>query len=150
MARSDFYGDKLLTNQGDILKSLKEGLKTKKPIVIFNQKEINDPLTRVCIAGLIMQELFRENKINKKERLLVLEEAHNFAPERVYGDISAGKDNLALVMTSKIASEGRKFNLGLITITQRPAQVSKYVLSQVNHPALEMRGLTLGSGYPKS
>ena len=35
-------------------------------------------------------------------------------------------------MARKIASEGRKFNLGLLIITQRPAQVSKYVLSQAN------------------
>jgi len=128
----EFYGENPLTNQEKVLKSLEKALKSTKPIVIFNLKEINDPLTRVNIAGLIIQELFRNNKLTKKERLLVLEEAHNFAPERAYGDISAGKDNLALVMARKIASEGRKFNLGLITITQRPAQVSKYVLSQMN------------------
>jgi len=63
---------------------------------------------------------------------LVLEEAHSFAPETAYGDVSAGKDNLSLTFARKIASEGRKFNLGLVVITQRPAQVSKYVLSQAN------------------
>jgi DNA helicase HerA-like ATPase len=100
--------------------------------VVFNLRNISDALTRVNLGGLIMQELFRQNKLTKKERLLVLEEAHNFAPERAYGDVSAGKDNLALVMARKIASEGRKFNLGLITVTQRPAQVSKYILAQMN------------------
>ena len=128
----EFYGSNTLTNQNEIIGLLLQGLENSKPIVIFNLKEINDALTRVNIAGLIMQELFRNNKSTKKERLLVLEEAHNFAPEKAYGDVSAGKDNLALVMARKIASEGRKFNLGLVTITQRPAQVSKYVLAQMN------------------
>jgi DNA helicase HerA-like ATPase len=83
-----------------------------------------------------MQELFVQNKENSRERLIVLEEAHNFAPEGSYGDVSAGKDNLALTMARKISSEGRKFNLGLVVITQRPAQVSKYVLSQANTQAM--------------
>ena len=33
---------------------------------------------------------------------------------------------------TKIASEGRKFNLGLVTITQRPTNVTKYLISQSN------------------
>jgi DNA helicase HerA-like ATPase len=35
-------------------------------------------------------------------------------------------------MARKIASEGRKLRLGLLTITRRPEQVSKYVISQMN------------------
>jgi energy-coupling factor transporter ATP-binding protein EcfA2 len=127
-----FYGEKALSNQGEDIELILRGLESSRPIVVFNLRNISDALTRVNLAGLIMQELFRENKLIKRERLLVLEEAHNFAPERAYGDVSAGKDNLALVMARKIASEGRKFNLGLVTITQRPAQVSKYILAQMN------------------
>lgn len=44
--------------------------------------------------------------------------------------------NLSYLMTRKIATEGRKFNLGLIAITQRPANISKYVLSQLNTQAV--------------
>jgi DNA helicase HerA-like ATPase len=39
-------------------------------------------------------------------------------------------------MSRKIAAEGRKFGIGLVTITQRPAQVSKYVLAQMNTQAM--------------
>ncbi|MCX7738423.1 MAG: ATP-binding protein [Hydrogenothermaceae bacterium] len=64
---------------------------------------------------------------------MVIEEAQNFAPERAYaGSTSAGKDNLSLATLQRIATEGRKFDIGLLIITQRPAQVSKYVLSQMN------------------
>ncbi|WP_025209087.1 helicase HerA domain-containing protein [Hippea sp. KM1] len=132
------YGkeEKIISNQVNVYKSLKEGLNSSKSIVIFDFSKITDPKTRVNLAGLIMQELFFKNRETKENRLLVLEEAHNFAPEGSYGDISSGKDNLALTMARKIASEGRKFNLGLLIVTQRPAQVSKYVLSQANTQAM--------------
>ncbi len=126
------YGKELITNQKEIYEELLKSINTNQKVIIFDFSQITSPRTRVNLAGLIMQELFKQNKLDKKERLIVLEEAHNFAPESSYGDVSAGKDNLALTMARKIASEGRKFNLGLIVITQRPAQVSKYVLSQAN------------------
>jgi len=122
----------LIENQPEVYRKLKEGLNSQSRVVIFDFSNITEPKSRVNLAGLIMQELFFRNKESKKERLLVLEEAHSFAPETAYGDVSAGKDNLSLTFARKIASEGRKFNLGLVVITQRPAQVSKYVLSQAN------------------
>jgi len=130
------WGSDVLSRQPETVEKIKAGLESDKSMVIFNLKHITDSQTRVNIAGLIMQELFNENKRTLKKRIVVLEEAHNFAPERGYGDVSSGRDNLALNMARKIASEGRKFNLGLITITQRPAQVSKYVLSQMNTQAM--------------
>jgi hypothetical protein len=55
---------------------------------------------------------------------LVLEEAHNFCPERSFGETTASKT------IRTIASEGRKFGLGLCVITQRPARLDKSVVSQ--------------------
>jgi len=65
-----------------------------------------------------------------KDTLFIIEEAHNFAPE------GGGRNNPAARVIQKIASEGRKFNLGLIVVTQRPAQVSKGVLSQCSTQAI--------------
>ena len=132
----DILGENIITNQKEICESMQLALNSGKKLIIFNFSYIGDSRTRVNIAGLIMQELFNQNKEHRKERVLVLEEAHSFAPEVSYGDVSAGKDNLALIMARKIASEGRKFNIGLVVITQRPAQVSKYVLSQANTQAM--------------
>jgi len=120
------------SSQPSLLGKISRGLNSSKRVVIFDFKEVSDADTRVNAAGLIAQELFERAKRDRKKRFLVLEEAHNFAPEKGFGDSSAGRDNLALVMARKIASEGRKFNLGLAVITQRPAQVSKFVLSQTN------------------
>jgi len=133
---AEFFGKDVLKTQVKTYKLLTNAVNSSNQVVIFNFSRITDPATRVNLAGLAMQELFVQNKEHCKERLIVLEEAHNFAPEGSYGDVSAGKDNLALTMARKIASEGRKFNLRLIVITQRPAQVSKYVLSQANTQAM--------------
>jgi len=130
------FGERILKTQVRTHNLLTSAIRSSKKVVIFNFSRITDPVTRVNLAGLAMQELFVQNKENSRERLIVLEEAHNFAPEGSYGDVSAGKDNLALTMARKIASEGRKFNLGLVVISQRPAQVSKYVLSQANTQAM--------------
>ena len=130
------FGENILKSQKDTYTFLEDAVNSSNRIVILNFSRITDPATRVNLAGLVMQELFEKNKKDKKERIVVLEEAHNFAPESSYGDVSAGRNNLALTMARKIASEGRKFNLGLIVITQRPAQVSKYVLSQANTQAM--------------
>src|SRR5881275_3672792 len=56
--------------------------------------------------------------------MLVVEEAHNFCPQ--VGQVASSK------VFRTLASEGRKFGLGLVIITQRPAKVDKNVLSQCN------------------
>jgi hypothetical protein len=58
--------------------------------------------------------------------MLVLEEAHNFCPEKGFG----GTVSSDILRT--IASEGRKFGLGLMVVSQRPARVDKNILSQCN------------------
>ncbi len=58
--------------------------------------------------------------------LMVLEEAHNYAPEQSFGKA------LSNDILRKIASEGRKFGLGIGVISQRPARIDKNVLSQAN------------------
>src|SRR2546426_10742011 len=56
--------------------------------------------------------------------MLVVEEAHNYCPQ--VGQVASSK------IFRTIASEGRKFGLGLIIVTQRAAKVDKNVLSQCN------------------
>ena len=56
--------------------------------------------------------------------MLVVEEAHNYAPEKGFSK------TLSSDILRTIASEGRKFGLGMMVISQRPARVDKNVLSQ--------------------
>ncbi len=60
--------------------------------------------------------------------LLLLEEAHNFAPTRA----NTSAENRAIATTKQIAQEGRKFGVGLILISQRPSRLDETTLSQCN------------------
>jgi len=91
---------------------------------IINFKGI-DPEIQEIIVYKLTKDLFELRKQNKiPPFFLVVEEAHNYCPERSFGEKKSSK----IIRT--IASEGRKFGLGLCVISQRPARVDKSVLSQ--------------------
>jgi uncharacterized protein len=60
--------------------------------------------------------------------LLLLEEAHNFAP----GKAETAAEKAAIEVTRQIAQEGRKFQLGMILISQRPGRLDETTLSMCN------------------
>lgn len=57
---------------------------------------------------------------------IILEEAHNLAPGRDFGS------SMSSSIIDRIASEGRKFGIFLLVVTQRPNKISSNVLSQCN------------------
>lgn len=126
------YGKDAVSNQKEILNLIKNALNTKEKFVIFNFEKLEDLSSKINITGILLKEIFKFSKKNSGRYTVVLEEAQNFAPEKTATDVPASSENLAYTMAKKIAMEGRKFNLGLIAITQRPANISKYVLSQLN------------------
>ncbi len=126
------YGEDALTRQPEVVKDIKNALLSEKRIKIFNFKELDITETKVNLTGLILKEVFIKAKREPKDRLIVIEEAQNVAPERGFGEVPTGRENVAYTFAKKIAMEGRKLRLGLIAITQRPANVSKFILSQLN------------------
>ncbi len=91
---------------------------------IVNMKGIAPEIQQVIVYK-IAKDLFELRKVNKVPPFfLVIEEAHNYCPERSFGEATSSK------ILRTIASEGRKFGLGLAVISQRPARVDKSVLSQ--------------------
>ncbi|NIP40932.1 MAG: DUF87 domain-containing protein [Candidatus Aenigmarchaeota archaeon] len=96
----------------------------KGKVTIIDLKEAPPEIQQIAVLK-IAKELFRARKQGKvNEFFIVLEEAHNFCPERGLGEVSSSK------ILRTIASEGRKFGVGLCIISQRPAKVDKNVLSQ--------------------
>jgi DNA helicase HerA-like ATPase/intein/homing endonuclease len=93
---------------------------------IINLKAV-EPDTAEMAVYLIAKKLF---DLRKKDRvppfMMVFEEAHNFIPEKGFGQAISNP------IMRKIASEGRKFGLGIGVISQRPARIDKNVLSQCN------------------
>jgi len=78
----------------------------------------------------VLFSTFAEYKASGKNRylLFMIEEAQNFCPDASY-PIGA---TLARDKLSAIATQGRKFGLGLCLISQRPSFVDKIVLSMCN------------------
>lgn len=83
------------------------------------------PDVQELVVARIASTLFDNRKKGRIPPLfLVIEEAHNFAPQQ--GTATCSR------ILKNIASEGRKFGLGLCAVTQRAARIDKSVLSQCN------------------
>ncbi len=84
------------------------------------------------IAEFVVDKVLREtwgvavNAGLKRPVFFVLEEAHNFVPG------GTGTQSQAAAIIKRIASEGRKFGLFMVLITQRPYKVHGDTLSQCN------------------
>ncbi|MDK2795218.1 MAG: hypothetical protein PWQ22_452 [Archaeoglobaceae archaeon] len=84
-----------------------------------------EPAYQNLIVSRVVSKLFELRKKGEVEPgMIVVEEAHNFAPER--------EKTVATKVLRNVASEGRKFGLGLMVISQRPARVDKNIISQCN------------------
>ena len=83
------------------------------------------PDMQQMVTQALASMLFELRKTNQLPPFfMIIEEAHNFCPERGFGEAQSSK----IIRT--IASEGRKFGLGIAIISQRSARVDKSVLSQ--------------------
>jgi len=103
-----------------------ENLLEKGKATVINLKAVEPDATEIT-AYLLSKRLFRLRKKDKiPPFIMLMEEAHNFAPEKSFGK-AVSSDILR-----KIASEGRKFGLGIGVVSQRPARIDKNVLSQCN------------------
>lgn len=86
-----------------------------------------DPEMQEMLVYMLAKELFEKRKRGELQPfIMVLEEAHNFVPERNFGKAVCSD------ILRTVASEGRKFGLGLGVVSQRPARVDKNILSQCN------------------
>jgi uncharacterized protein len=111
---------KILGSQGTSLNDLV----VKGVATLINLRGVAPDVQELVVAR-IASTLFDNRKKNKIPPLfLVIEEAHNYAPQQ-------GTATCSRVLKN-IASEGRKFGLGLCVVTQRAARIDKSVLSQCN------------------
>lgn len=84
------------------------------------------PLVVSLIARLVfsVQQWVNRSEINPIA--LFCDEAHLYIPSNVDKDV----DHSSLHSFERIAKEGRKYGIGLIIVSQRPAEVNRTVLSQ--------------------
>ena len=75
---------------------------------------------------------YRRMNGNVLPTTIVVEEAHNFIKQYSDSTDEISATQLCTQAFEKIAKEGRKFGLGLLLSSQRPAELSPTVLSQCN------------------
>ena len=93
-------------------------------LTIINFKGASQELQQI-VARSLLSDMFESRKREQiPPAFLIIDEAHNYCPERGFGEAKSSK------IIRAIAAEGRKFGLGACIISQRPARVDKSVLSQ--------------------
>ena len=103
--------------------SLQELIQPGKASII-NLKGIPPDMQEVIVYKL-MKDLFdARKKGNVPPFFAVIEEAHNYIPERNFGEAKSS------AILRQIFAEGRKFGLGACIVTQRPSRIDKSCLSQ--------------------
>lgn len=88
--------------------------------------EVAGPLAALIARLLFQYKVFQTQE--EKERdpiLLVCEEAHRYVPDHGEAQYAAAQGAIR-----RIAREGRKYGIGLMLVSQRPADVDSTVISQ--------------------
>jgi hypothetical protein len=102
---------------------------------IISLEEISNTKTTLHITEIYLSTIFNKAKYEDDKfpkLLVVVEEAHTVMPESTTMGLD-DYDSKALVgKISQIALQGRKYGIGLLTLSQRTATVSKSVLTQCN------------------
>lgn len=88
--------------------------------------EVAGPLAAMVARLLFQYKLHQTAEERQKDPVaLVCEEAHRYVPDRGEAEYAA-----AQAAIRRIAREGRKYGLGLMLVSQRPADVESTVISQ--------------------
>ncbi len=97
-------------------------------LCIVDMSQLESQEARHIVVHYIAREIFTARKKGEiPPTLLIIEEAHNYAPEGVKRESA-----IARGIIEKIAREGRKFHVCLCLISQRPINLSTTALSQCN------------------
>jgi len=116
--------------------ALEDFLKSKdNRISIFELPDVSNTSSILEYTRQLFKALFEIAKLNRcfgHKVCVVLEEAHTVIPEWNFVGISDKSSQSLLNSIAQIALQGRKFDVGLLVIAQRTANVSKTVLTQCN------------------
>ena len=88
--------------------------------------EVAGPLAAMLARLLFQYKLYQSTPERERDPiLLVCEEAHRYVPDRGEAEYAAAQSAIR-----RIAREGRKYGIGLMLVSQRPADVEGTVISQ--------------------
>lgn len=105
----------------------------KGGIKIIDFSEVPSDVLPLMVS-LLARAIFITNQWTVRSKrhpiALMCDEAHLYIPERASADSS---DAVSVQIFERIAKEGRKYGIGLVVISQRPAEVNRTVLSQCSN-----------------
>lgn len=129
----------LLSNDNNIKKAIETGLKeffeSDSKLSIIELPEVANTGCILDYTKRLFQVLFKIAKIKKcygHKVCIVLEEAHTVIPEWSFVGVADKSSQSLLNSIAQIALQGRKYDVGLLVIAQRTANVSKTILTQCN------------------
>ena len=118
-----------------IHKELMAFMNGDKKLSIFELPHVENTSGVLTYTKAFFRLLFhiakKENNYGKRV-CIVLEEAHTVVPEWNFSGVSDKVSQPLLNSIAQIALQGRKYNVGLLVIAQRTANVSKTILTQCN------------------
>ncbi|MBU0538715.1 MAG: ATP-binding protein, partial [Gammaproteobacteria bacterium] len=108
----------------------------KSRLGLIQLPEISNSQASIFITEIYMSCLLniaKESFGDDSKRVLVaVEEAHTIMPESATMGVSDFASKGLVAKIAQIALQGRKYNVGLLVLAQRTANVSKTVLTQCN------------------
>jgi hypothetical protein len=119
----------------EIMTMVSSFISSENYLGILELSEIANTSATIAITELYLSQIFsyaRNHRASKQKFCVVLEEAHTIIPE---SQTMGAQDKFSKATISKIcqiALQGRKYNVGLLVIAQRTANVTKTVLNQCN------------------
>lgn len=119
----------------DIEKTVKDYIESSDYLGIFELSEIANTSATIAITEFYLSQIFayaRQNRDKKQKFCIVLEEAHTVIPESQTMGVQDKYSRATISKICQIALQGRKYNVGLLVIAQRTANVTKTVLNQCN------------------
>lgn len=88
--------------------------------------EVAGPLAAMLARLLFQYKLYQTSSERERDPVvLVCEEAHRYVPDRGEAEYAAAQTAIR-----RIAREGRKYGIGLMLVSQRPADIESTVISQ--------------------
>ncbi|MCG8702380.1 MAG: DUF87 domain-containing protein, partial [Bacteroidales bacterium] len=111
-------------------------LGSRNKLSILELPEVDTTAGMLLYIRVFFKYLFhiaKSNKDSEQRICVVLEEAHTVIPEWNFSVASNDKASQSVLNSiAQIALQGRKYNVGLLVIAQRTANVSKTILTQCN------------------
>jgi len=127
--RDDFIKETLKDGLDKFLKS------EDTQICLFELPDVSNTASILEYTRQLFKALFNIAKMDRcygHKVCVVLEEAHTVIPEWNFVGIADKSSRSLLNSIAQIALQGRKYDVGLLVIAQRTANVSKTVLTQCN------------------